>query len=368
MQPAFPRTSTNGHDEIGFRQIAESLPHLTWTCRPDGWCDYLSPQWVAYAGGAEGDYHGFNWSLAVHPDDRQRLLDAWTAAVKASSPYNVEYRIHRNDGVYRWFQGHAAPVKNTSGKILKWFGTSTDVDDMKNIENALRESERRKDEFLSTLSHELRNPLAPVRNSLHLLKEYCKGNNLAVPVIQMMERQIKLIVRLVDDLLDLSRINHGTLILRRERVELATVVESAVETTHSLMEAAGHQFILSLPEKPLWLDCDSVRVSQVLANLLNNAAKYTNHGGKISLQARKQHDAVLISVRDNGIGLSPDSIASMFDMFARVDTAEARHRNGLGIGLALARRLTEMHGGTINATSNGPGKGSEFIVRLPCDH
>jgi len=366
--PSVSEVFANDATELGFRQLAEQLPHLIWTCRPDGWCDYLSPQWVAYTGGTESAYQGYDWSAAVHPEDRQRLMDSWRTAVATTEPYDVEYRIRRHDGHYRWFQAQAVPVKDASNQVRKWVGTSTDIDDRKHIENSLRESDLRKNEFLATLSHELRNPLAPVRTSLHLLKEYCKSNALAEPVLQILDRQVNQLVRLIDDLLDISRISSGNFVLKKERVEVASIVRDAIDMNDALMKAKGHQMHIALPEQPLWLECDPVRVTQILSNLLNNAAKYTDNGGRISLEARRANDIVLLTVSDNGIGIPREMIGSMFEMFKRGQSLDTRQQPGLGIGLHFARRLAEMHNGTISARSDGPGKGTEFTVSLPSPH
>ena len=229
----------------------------------------------------------------------------------------------------------------------------------------LREADRRKDEFLATLAHELRNPLAPIRTGLHLLRLAQPGSDTAEQARGMMERQLSHLIRLVDDLLEVSRISRGKIDLRRAPIELAAVVLSAVETTRPAIEAARHQLDISLPAQPVTVNADFVRLAQVIANLLNNAAKYTDAGGRIALNVRAEDSAATISVRDNGVGIPPELLPRVFDMFAQVDRTLDRAQGGLGIGLALARSLVEMHGGSIEARSDGPGRGSEFVVRLP---
>jgi signal transduction histidine kinase len=229
----------------------------------------------------------------------------------------------------------------------------------------LSDSDRRKDEFLATLSHELRNPLAPLRNAVLLLRMRESADPAATPVHQIMDRQVDHLVRLVDDLLEVSRISRGTFELRRERVELATVVRNAVDTSNPLIHAAGHQLTVSVPREALWLDGDPVRLAQILANLLNNAATYTEHGGRISVRAWREDGEALIAVRDNGTGIAADALPRMFEMFHRGSASNRRNPGGLGIGLSLARGLAEMHGGAISVKSDGPGQGAEFTVRLP---
>jgi PAS domain S-box-containing protein len=230
---------------------------------------------------------------------------------------------------------------------------------------ALRDADRRKDEFLATLAHELRNPLAPIRNGLEVLRLAGANSEMAEQSRSMMDRQLNQMVRLVDDLMDVSRITRNKLELRKERVSLATVIKSAVETSLPLIEQAGHWFSLALPSEPIYLDADLTRLAQVFSNLLNNAARYTPAGGTISLTGRIGEGSVEVRVKDNGLGISADALPKVFEMFSQVDSNRERAQGGLGIGLTLVRRLVEMHGGSVEARSEGSGRGSEFIVRLP---
>ncbi len=231
--------------------------------------------------------------------------------------------------------------------------------------DALRQADRQKDEFLATLSHELRNPLAPIRNALHVLRLAGSDEQTRLRVVDTMERQVGSVIRLVDDLLELSRVNEGRIQLRKERIKLATVLRSALESSAPLVEAAGHELIVSQPPDAVLLNADPVRLTQVIANLLNNAAKYTERGGRIQLGARLEDSQAVISVQDTGIGIPHDMLERIFEMFVQVEPTDDRTRQGLGIGLTLVKRLVELHGGTIEAHSAGPGQGSEFVVRLP---
>ena len=264
------------------------------------------------------------------------------------------------------------PVLGPDDTVVAVAGTTRDVTDRQRTEQAmreqarqLREADRAKDEFIATLSHELRNPLAPLRNSLTLLRMTGNGDPVTVRIHEMMERQVNHLVRLVDDLLEMSRISRGTFALRKERVEVAAIVRNAIETSQPLIDAGKHRLDVALPPEPLWLEGDAVRLAQILANLLNNAAKYTDDGGEIAVRVQGDDSAVAITVRDNGQGIAPDQVPRMFEMFSRGDRASGRAQGGLGIGLALARRLAEMHGGSLDASSDGPGKGSAFTLRLP---
>jgi signal transduction histidine kinase/ActR/RegA family two-component response regulator len=232
-------------------------------------------------------------------------------------------------------------------------------------EEALRDADRRKDEFLAILAHELRNPLAPIRNSLHILRMTRQHHPAAERVSAMMERQVGHMVRLVDDLLEVSRITRGKIELRKEPVEVDAVLRSALETSQPLIEAAAHRLTLAVPPEPLVVDGDPVRLTQVVANLLNNAAKYTNAGGQLWLSARREGSWVAISVRDTGSGIAPEMLPHVFEMFTQVDHRAARVQGGLGIGLTLVKSLVEMHGGRVTAHSEGTGRGSEFVVHLP---
>jgi len=230
---------------------------------------------------------------------------------------------------------------------------------------ALHQADRQKDEFLATLSHELRNPLAPIRNALHVLRLAGDDAQTRARVIDTMERQTGNVIRLVDDLLELSRINEGRIVLRKERVKLTSVLRSALESSAPIVEAAGHELVVVEPPGELLLHADPVRLIQVIANLLNNAAKYTDRGGRIVISVQAEGPEAVIRVRDTGVGIPADMLSRIFDMFVQVDLPPERTRQGLGIGLTLVKRLVELHGGTVVAHSEGPGLGSEFIVRLP---
>jgi PAS domain S-box-containing protein len=263
---------------------------------------------------------------------------------------------------YEWELHQTTTPDGRKGVVCYYFDSTR----LRQAEQALREADRRKDEFLATLAHELRNPLAPIRNSLHILRLAGDDATAAERVHEMMERQVNHMVRLVDDLMEVSRITRGKIELKKEPVELAAVVRSAVETSRPLIEAARHQLAISLPVEPLFLEADPVRLGQVLANLLNNAAKYTEEEGQIWLTARRDGPHAVISIRDNGTGIPDDMLLKVFDLFTQAERTYDRAQGGLGIGLTLVRSLVEMHGGNVEAKSDGPGRGSEFIVRLPC--
>ena len=285
------------------------------------------------------------------------------------TPERAEFRIDRRiTEYYEWRLDRITLPDGSYGLVCYFRDISTQVWARQAIEEqraALEEADRRKDEFLATLAHELRNPLAPIRNSLNVLRHAAADPATAERVREMMERQVEHMVRLVDDLLEVSRITRGKIELRKERADLSSIVRSAVETSKPSIEAGQHELIITLMDEPLILNADPVRLAQVLANLLNNAAKYTPARGRIWLTAGRVGPDVLVSVRDTGRGIPPQMLPKVFDLFTQVEHTYSRAQGGLGIGLTLVRALVTLHGGTVEAKSDGPGRGSEFVVRLP---
>jgi two-component system CheB/CheR fusion protein len=329
---------------------------------------YVEPQphWQAYTGQTWEEHKEFGWIDAVHPEDRDRLLEAWARARDARELHEFSGRLwHASSAEYRHFTVKATPFVDSDGVVRGWVGACTDVHEAVRSAEALREADRRKDEFLATLAHELRNPLAPIRNSLHVLRLAGSDASKMERVHEMMDRQVKHMVRLVDDLMEVSRITRGKIELRKERVELATIVRSSVETSKPLIDAGGHSLDIDVPSGPITLDADPIRIAQVLANLLNNAAKYTPRGGQIELKAEKRGAFIHVSVRDNGIGIPSEHLPEVFELFTQVDRSSGHSKGGLGIGLTLARSLVELHGGSVTASSDGAGYGSEFTVTIP---
>jgi signal transduction histidine kinase/CheY-like chemotaxis protein len=239
------------------------------------------------------------------------------------------------------------------------------IDALQQAENALRAADRRKDEFLATLAHELRNPLAPIRNGLHLLQHVQSGTEQYDKLRAMMERQLVQLVKLIDELLEVSRIATGKIILQRERLDMREVVRTAVESCEPLFQAAQHKLTVKLPSRSLWVVGDAARLAQAVSNLLNNAAKYTSNGGQVQVALAKSRGEVLVSVSDNGLGIPPAMLERVFEMFAQVNQTLDRAQGGLGIGLSLVRSLVALHGGSVTARSAGPGQGSCFTLRLP---
>ena len=314
-----------------------------------------------------GTYAAFR--ALVHPDDRDLVNRAISRAAEEGPGYEVEFRTVRPDGSIRWVAAKGRVVRDAAGRVARMIGVGTDVTERKRLADELEQraaeladADRRKDEFLAMLAHELRNPLAPLSTSLHLLQLDVPGRD---GLVQMADRQVRHLARLVDDLLDVSRITQGKITLRREPVLLSAVVEQAVEIIRASIDSRAHAFTVSLPPEPIRLDADPARLAQVVGNLLSNATKYTPRGGSIWLTAERTGGEVAVRIRDTGIGIAPDFLPHVFDLFVQGDASLDRARGGLGIGLTIVRSLVEMHGGRVEARSAGLGQGSEFVVQLP---
>ena len=352
--------------EARLKQIVDTVPHLVWSATASGTRDYFSRQWRDFTGLSAGPQLDAGWIEAYHPDDREAMLAAWAESVRTGAPFQAEYRIRRHDGVYRWFKARANPLRDPAGAVERWIGTSTDVDDVKRLEASLREGSRRKDEFMALLGHELRNPLAPLGNSLDILRRHGDPEHVA-RAVAVIDRQVTHLARLVDDLLDVSRITSGKIRIRRERVDLGALLASIVDDHRALLAAGGVRLDAAAPDVPLWVDGDPARIAQMVGNLLQNAKKFTDRGGSVAISVEPARDGlgVALRIRDSGIGMDPAIIDRMFEPFAQADSTLAHSRGGLGLGLTLVKALAELHGGSIRGTSEGPGRGSEFELRLP---
>jgi PAS domain S-box-containing protein len=309
------------------------------------------------------------WAARLHPDDSTKIKAAFAQALKEGGEYASEYRVLLPDQTTRWLEARGRIECDQEGHARRSYGVLIDTTDRKRAEDALREADRRKDEFLATLAHELRNPLAPIRNAVYVLKSVDQKDpaeqRRARLLLGMVERQVDHLVRLVDDLLETSRITTGKIKLKRHPVDLADVIQHAIETSQTLIQAQRHRLILSLSADPLIVDGDPVRLAQVFTNVINNAAKYTPPEGRIEIWTTRDGDEAVIRVRDNGIGIAPETLPFIFDLFTQSGRAIGREQGGIGVGLAIARTLTEMHGGTLQGHSEGCGHGAEFVVRLP---
>jgi signal transduction histidine kinase len=277
----------------------------------------------------------------------------------------MEFPLRGADGKFRRFLTRVFPLKDPSGQVLQWLGTNTDVTALVEAQDALREASRRKDEFLAMLSHELRNPLAPIRNCIHLLERVDPAGEQAARARAVIGRQAEHLARIVDDLLDMTRIARGKIELHRARVDLRTLVAHAAEDVLPMMKQRRVVVHAELPEAAVWADADPTRIAQLVGNLLHNAAKFTRPGDEVTVALRASGDAAEISVGDTGIGIDPALLSQVFDPFVQGDRTLARTEGGLGLGLAVVKAVAELHGGTVRAESAGPGRGATFVVRLP---
>lgn len=348
-----------------YRAIGESINYGVWVCDREGRNVYSSESFLQLVGLTQEQCSNLGWGEALHPDEAAPTLAAWQEAAKTGAAWYWEYRIRGRDGVYHAVLAQGVPIRGEDGEVSGWAGINLDISRLKSTEEALRLADRRKDEFLATLAHELRNPLAPVRHAVKLLEAKTLQAEQDEWARKVIARQVRRMALLLDDLLDVSRITQGRLELKIEAVSLNSIIDAAVETARPLIEIKQHQLSIELPNEPLMLMVDPLRLSQSLSNLLTNSAKYMDEGGRIMLGVVLSSEEITLSVRDAGIGLAPEAKTGLFEMFSQVSSAIARSEGGLGIGLALAKGLVQLHGGRIDVESAGAGLGSEFTICLP---
>jgi PAS domain S-box-containing protein len=348
-----------------YRAIGESINYGVWVTDAEGRCIYASESFLKLLGLTMAQAMNDGWTSVLHPDDAKDTIAAWKECVRAGSTWYREHRMLGVDGKYHAILAQGVAIRDAAGRVQRWAGINLDITRLKNTEHALIQADRRKDEFLATLAHELRNPLAPIRNAVRILDSDSADDVQRKWGREVIARQVHRMSLLLDDLLDVARITRGQLELKKEYVDLRAVVNVAVETARPLLDAKRHRLTVNLPAENIRLEVDPLRLSQVIGNLLTNAAKYTDPDGDIWLDARIVHGELEISIRDNGIGLSPEVVPGLFTMFSQVNSAIDRAEGGLGIGLALVKGLVSLHGGRVSVRSEGLGRGSEFIVHLP---
>jgi PAS domain S-box-containing protein len=348
-----------------FRLLADTLPQLVWVARPDGWITFMNRHWYEITGFAPDRGLGYGWIDSIHPEDRQRSLASWHAAVRSGTTYEDEYRIRCADGNYRWFLGRGLPRKDAANRIVEWLGIGTDIDKHKQTASGLAEATRAKDNFLAVLSHELRTPLAPVLMGIAALSKPGKVSPSSYPILTMMVDNLQLEARIIDDLLDISRITRGQMEYKFQITDLHTLIEHAVEICKPDFSANGHQLRLDLSAPRHHVEGDPARLQQVIWNLVTNALKYTPRGGQIAVETTlHDSDYIKVTVSDNGMGIEPNDIPKLFQAFERGYAASFSHARGLGLGLALTRSIVEAHNSTIEATSEGRDKGCKFVIAL----
>lgn len=349
-----------------FARLLDSIAPLLCVVNDAGRLEYCNANWRKVFAAGEGDSLAAAVLERLHPEDRQRWLASWTDALEHGKPYHSEHRLLGPSlGEYLWCRESADPVRDDEDTIEAWVITGTWIDEQRRTEADLRALLARKDDFFATLLHELRNPLAPIANALELLGRHPTEVQIVARSRGIIQRQLRQLTRLVDDLLDVSRLERGNVELQPSTIDVADVVATAIEAARPLIELRKHHLASSLPHAIYIVRADPVRLGQVLTNLLINAAKYTEPGGYISVRGEQTEKDVLVHVRDSGVGIAREQLAHIFELFAQPGTSHAARMGGLGVGLAVARQLIELHGGTITASSEGPGRGSEFTICLP---
>lgn len=360
--------------EAKFRTITDAMPQMVWSTQPNGDHDYFNEQWYRFTGVQQGATDGALWNTVLHPEDQERARRVWQESLETGETYEIQYRLRHYSGNYRWTLGRALPVRNEAGNIVRWMGTLTDIHEQKQSEEALKDAARRKDEFLAMLAHELRNPLAPVRNSTFMLRRLLGNDNpRAANALSVIERQVRHMTCLIDDLLDVARISRGKIEIRKENVDLIEVVRHTIEDFEGDYQAKGVKLQMDIASWSLWLEGDRTRVAQVIGNLLHNALKFTEPGGRVMVKVMREEPSAadapegiaVIEVADSGVGIDAEVAANLFNPFIQADQGLARSKGGLGLGLALVKGFVELHGGSVDVVSAGLGKGSTFTLRLP---
>jgi PAS domain S-box-containing protein len=367
--------------EQRFRQLAEAISEVFWMAdAPLTKILYISPAYERVWGRSCQTLYEQPRSFleAVHPEDQRGVLDALEQH-RRGEPSDIEYRVIHADGVVRWVRDRGFPVTDDTGRVYRCAGIAEDITERRRAEEerrvleeqlrqqnqALSAADHRKDEFLAMLAHELRNPLAPIRNALYLWKQPAASKDILRQAQAMAERQVHHMARLLDDLLDISRVSRGKIELQIEAVDVASLVNRTLEASRPLLEERRHELTLALPPEPLFVEGDWTRLEQVLTNLLTNACKYTEPSGHIRLTAEREDSTVVLRVKDDGIGIHAEMLPTIFDLFMQAERRVDRSQGGVGIGLTLVKKLVELHGGSVQAYSAGLGQGTEFVVRLP---
>jgi len=351
--------------ELRLKQLANTIPQMAWIADTEGAVEWYNDRWYEYTGTTLDEVKGWGWQTLADPLVLPAVMAAWRHSIDTGDVFQMTVPLRGLDGRYRPFLTLVAPLKDESGQVMNWFGTNTDVSPLHEAEQQRKDGERRKDEFLAMLAHELRNPLAPISTAAQLLKLPGTDAARAARAGDIIERQVRHMTKLVDDLLDVSRVTRGLITLHTETLALKDIVAGALEQVQPLIEATGHALQVPTDLDGLVVSGDRTRLVQVLVNLLNNAAKYSGRGSRIQLQAEALDGTVQIRVTDEGVGIDAAFLPHVFELFTQARRSPDRSQGGLGIGLALVKSLVEMHGGEVRAASPGLGRGSCFVFTLP---
>jgi len=378
LSPVFPclalrgisaRENGTGDDAAA---IAAAAPVLIWAAALDRSRHWFSTSWSAYTGLSPDDLAGRGWLRAVYPEDVDRCLGIQVASFEAHAPYSLDFRLRRHDGDYRWMLDNGVPRFAADGRCIGFVGTLVDIHERKSLEETvaersrnLRIAERRQGQFLAMLSHELRNPLAPIANAASVLRTIEHTHPILVRLREILDRQVGRLGHLIEDLIDVTRAAQGQISLVRAPASVDSIIQAAVAATHDKILTGGHRLDVDLPDERLRVRGDSARLAQALGHLIGNAAKFTPEPGVVAIVVRRVAKTVQIAVRDRGLGIAADFLPHAFELFAQHDQSKGRTTSGLGIGLTLARRVAQLHGGDVEGFSDGPGHGSEFVLWLP---
>jgi PAS domain S-box-containing protein len=347
-------------------ELANRMAQLAWMADENGQVYWYNRRWIEYTGKQPEDMLGLGWQSVYHPDHLDALMELVAHSIATDEPLEGTFPLRRHDGCFRWFLFRAMPVRDDDGRV-HWFGTATDVDRQYLAEQGLRDADRRKDEFLSMLAHELRNPLAPIRNSVHILRMPAAPEHARAQALLVIDRQVAHLVRLIDDLLDVARIVRGRIELQPQTEDLCGLVRQAIDDFQAGRGEDRPRLSLHCPAGSLAVHCDRTRIIQVIDNLLSNAVKFTPPDGDVSLTLRASDAWAEIIVADSGEGIAPELLGEVFSPFSQGTQALARRSGGLGLGLSLVKGIVDLHGGRVEVDSDGPGKGTRVVVGLPRD-
>ncbi|MDO3380923.1 hybrid sensor histidine kinase/response regulator [Gilvimarinus algae] len=351
--------------EKHLRQMCNTLPHLAWLAEPDGQIFWFNDRWYEYTGTTPEQMTGWGWQSLHDPELLPAVLAYYRHCLDSGEPFEMSFPLRSASGEYRTFFTRTTPLRDKNGTILQWLGTNTDIHEIEKVQEELKASNRRKDEFLAMLAHELRNPLAPIGSAAELLKHSSAEPAIVIKTADIISRQVGHMTGLIDDLLDVSRVTRGLVTLQRQPVNLKAVIDDAVEQVSAMIELKRQRLSVEVRESQPIVEGDRTRLTQVIANILNNANRYTPEQGSILLRLEADAQYIEITVQDNGVGIDEKLLPHIFDLFTQAERSPDRAQGGLGVGLALVRSLVELHDGSVRGKSGGVNKGSLFTVRLP---
>ena len=351
--------------ETQLRTLSDAVPQLVWMAEPGGHIFWYNRRWYDYTGTSPEQMEGWGWQSVHDPEMLPLVVKRWKASLETGEPFEMEFPLKGADGAFRWFLTRVNPLRDSDGRLLRWFGTNTDVDGQRRAAEELREANRLKDEFLATVSHELRTPLTAILGWAHLLRAGQLDKQSGNSALETIERNARAQAQLIDDLLDVSRIITGNLRLDVRQVDPGSFIEPAIEALRPAAEAKGVRIQKVMDTGIVSVAGDPARLQQVVWNLLSNAIKFTPKGGKVQVRLERINSHIEIAVSDTGVGIKPEFLPHVFERFRQADQKTTRHHGGLGLGLAIVRHLVELHGGTVEADSSGEDRGATFVVKLP---